>query len=131
MAFTDSSLALSMNAHVLMTMTSAVEASAVSSCPAPFARPSITSPSTRFFGQPSETNPMRIQFSWMDSVDHPRVRNRFAQVVQAADPGDHALDAHAKAAVGHAAEATQIEIPLKGFLWQLVVLDALLEHVEV
>src|SRR5512132_3960977 len=49
-----------MNAHVLTTITSASEASLVISCPACSASPSITSPSTRFFGHPRDTNPIFI-----------------------------------------------------------------------
>ena len=48
----------------------------------------------------------------------------FADVVEAADPGDDTLDAHAEAAVGDAAVAAQVEVPLEGFLGQLVVIDA-------
>src|SRR5216110_2756546 len=53
----DSCFAESMNTHVLTTRTSAAAASWVSSCPACCARPSITSESTRFLGQPSEIRP--------------------------------------------------------------------------
>src|SRR5579862_1656408 len=49
-----------MNAQVLTTSTSAVDGSLVSVCPARSARPSITSESTRFFGQPSDTRPIFI-----------------------------------------------------------------------
>ena len=58
---TDSCLALSMKAQVLTTSTSASAASRVSSCPACWASPSITSESTRFLGQPSEIIPIFIQ----------------------------------------------------------------------
>jgi hypothetical protein len=50
----------------------------------------------------------------------------FADVVEAADPGDGALNAHAEAGVGDAAVAAQVEIPLEGFLGQVVLLDAAL-----
>src|SRR5688572_27053182 len=60
MASTDSCLALSMKAQVLTTSTSAPSGSRVSSCPACWANPSITSESTRFFGQPSDTMPIFI-----------------------------------------------------------------------
>ncbi len=56
----DSCLAESMKAQVLTTSTSASAASCVSSCPACCASPSITSESTRFFGQPSEIRPIFI-----------------------------------------------------------------------
>src|SRR5689334_17408988 len=54
----DSCLARSMNAQVFTTSTSACDASAVISCPSFSAMPSMTSESTRFFGHPSETNPI-------------------------------------------------------------------------
>ena len=54
----DSCLARSMNAQVLTTSTSAPSASVVISWPACSASPSITSESTRFFGQPRETKPI-------------------------------------------------------------------------
>src|SRR5687767_5571447 len=56
----DSCLALSMKAHVLTMSTSASEASCVRLPPACCASPSITSESTRFFGQPSEIIPIFI-----------------------------------------------------------------------
>jgi hypothetical protein len=67
MASTDSCLALSMKAQVLTTSTSADSGSRVSSCPACWAKPSITSESTRFLGQPSETIPI-----FMRSISVPR-----------------------------------------------------------
>src|SRR5437868_12122671 len=47
-----------MKAHVFTTRTSASAASRVSSWPACCAKPSITSESTRFLGQPRETSPI-------------------------------------------------------------------------
>src|SRR5512146_323686 len=47
-------------------------------------------------------------------VQHAREGNGFAHVFQAANPGDHALDAHAESGVGHAAVLAQVEIPLEG-----------------
>ena len=66
----------------------------------------------------------------VDPVEHARIRNRLAQVLEATDPGDHALDAHAEAAMRHGAEAAQVEVPLEGFLRQLVFLDAVQQQVE-
>ena len=54
----DSSFALSMKAHVFTTSTSAAVESCVISWPASRAMPSITSPSTRFLGQPNERKPI-------------------------------------------------------------------------
>jgi len=57
-------------------------------------------------------------------VKHTRKRNCFADVVKAADPGDHAFDAHAEAGVGDGAVAAQVEIPLKGLARELVLLQS-------
>ena len=43
----------------------------------------------------------------------------------------HALDAHAEAGVRHGAVAAQVEVPVEGFLGQLVLLDALEQQVVV
>src|SRR5688500_18107830 len=56
----DSCFALSMNAHVLTTRTSADSGSRVSWWPALCARPSMPSESTRFLRQPSDTMPIVI-----------------------------------------------------------------------
>src|SRR4051812_26514405 len=72
----DSCFAESMNAQVLTIRTSASAASGVSSWPACCDSPSITSESTRFFGQPSEIIPtftlhriLDIMSSTMSSTD--------------------------------------------------------------
>jgi hypothetical protein len=52
-------------------------------------------------------------------------------VLEAADPADAALDAHAESAVRHGAETAKVEIPLERFLRQVVFLDALQQEVEV
>ena len=54
---TDSCCALSMNEHVLTTMTSASSARGESSAPARARRPIITSLSTKFFGHPRLIKP--------------------------------------------------------------------------
>src|SRR4026209_3016762 len=98
-----------MNAQVFTTSTSASDGSEVSSCPACCAMPSITSPSTRFFGQPRERKPIFMS-SGIHPVDHPWIRNGFAQMIDAANPRDDALDPHAETAVRDAAEAAEVEI---------------------
>src|ERR1700733_3172452 len=57
MVLTDSCLAESMKLQVLITMISASSARGVSSAPLWWSRPIMTSESTRFLGQPRETNP--------------------------------------------------------------------------
>src|SRR5436309_2475435 len=52
-------------------------------------------------------------------------------MLEAADPADEALDAHAEAAVGDAAVAAQVEIPLEGFLREVVLLDPRDEQIEI
>ena len=60
----------------------------------------------------------------IDLVQHPRVRDRLAQVRQAAHPGDEALEAHAEAAVREGAVLADVEVPLEGLDRQVVLLDA-------
>src|ERR1700757_5246527 len=57
MVVTDSCLAVSMKLQVLMTMISASSALEVSWAPLWWSMPIMTSESTRFLGQPSETKP--------------------------------------------------------------------------
>src|SRR5471030_2265393 len=65
----DSCLAESMNAQVLTIRTSASPASCVSWCPPWAASPSMTSESTRFFGQPSEIIPTFTCNRILDIID--------------------------------------------------------------
>ena len=55
----------------------------------------------------------------------------FPDVVQAAEPGHQALDAHPEAAVGHAAVAPQVQVPLQGLLGQVMLLNAGQQGVQV
>ena len=48
-------------------------------------------------------------------------------MLQPADPGHHALDAHTEARVRNRAVPAQIQIPLEGFERQVVLLDPLLQ----
>ena len=50
-------------------------------------------------------------------------------MVEAADPRDGALDAHAEAGVRDGAVAAQVEVPLEGVERQVVLFDALLQQV--
>src|SRR5262249_24218370 len=115
----DSCLAESMNAQVLTTRTSADSASRVSSCPASWARPSMTFESTRFLGQPRETRPifisdlklqiadLRFRISHglrtlrIQAIQHAGIRDRFTDVLESANPRDDSFDAHPEAAVRH------------------------------
>src|ERR1700733_13382657 len=65
----------------------------------------------------------------IDSVEGSGEGDGFADVVEAAEPGYYSLDAHAEAGVGDAAVFAEVEIPLEGFKWEVVVFDALLEEV--
>src|SRR4051812_15554475 len=127
MASTDSSLAVSMNAQVLTTITSALAASGVTSWPASRAMPSMTSPSTRFLGQPRERKPIFMKCfsssSGIQPVQHPRRGNRLPQVPEPTYPRRGPSDAQANPAVRDAAEAAQIEIPLERFARELVLVD--------
>ena len=66
----------------------------------------------------------------VDAVEGSCEGDRLAHMIQSSDPGDGALDAHAEAGVGNAAVAAQVEIPLEGFLGQVVVLDARVQQFE-
>src|SRR5207247_5450685 len=123
-----------MKAQVLTTITSASRASAVSVWPACSESPSMTSESTRFFGQPREMRPSFIGFRNLlriQSVQHPRIRNRFPYVLQPADPADDTLDAHAETAVRHRAVFAEIEVPLERLARQLVLVDPLQQQIVV
>jgi hypothetical protein len=52
-----------------------------------------------------------------------RKGNGFAHVIEAANPRNHALDAHSESGVGHAAVAPQVEIPLERLARQAVMVD--------
>ena len=54
------------------------------------------------------------------AVNHTRERNRFPDMVQTADPGDATLYAHSKAGVRNRAIFAQVNIPVEGFLRQVV-----------
>ncbi len=62
-------------------------------------------------------------------MQHAREGNRFAHVLQAADPGYGSLDAHAEAGVRDAAVLAEIKIPLEGFFGQIVLVNALQEQI--
>jgi hypothetical protein len=50
-------------------------------------------------------------------------------MIEPADPGYGSFDSHAEAGVGDAAVLAQVEVPLEGGEWEVVVFDALLEEV--
>ena len=58
-------------------------------------------------------------------VQHARERNCLPHMVELADPGHGALQAHAEAGVRHAAVLAQIQVPLEGVFRQFVLVDAL------
>src|SRR4051812_3840807 len=64
-------------------------------------------------------------------VQHARERDRLAEVLDAADPGDAPFDAHADPAVRDRAVFAQVEIPVEGFLGELVGRDLLSQKLEV
>src|SRR5579859_3612224 len=61
----------------------------------------------------------------VEPVQHSRERNCLTNVLEAADPGDGALNAHAEASMRDAAELAQIEIPFESFFGQAVLVNAL------
>ena len=69
-------------------------------------------------------------FLRVNPVQRARERDRFADVIEAADPGYGALNAHSEAAVGDAAVATEVQVPLEGLAGQVVLVDAGAEQLE-
>lgn len=72
---------------------------------------------------------MTTRSLWINSVEGAGEGDGFADVVEAADPGYGALDAHAEAGVGDAAVFAQVEVPLEGVEREMVLFDAGLEEV--
>src|SRR5206468_8827733 len=64
--------------------------------------------------------PKRVK-SRTEPFEQAREGDRLAYVVQAAEPRDASLDAHAEARVRHRAEAAEIEIPVDRLARQLVL----------
>ena len=145
----DSCLAASMNAQVLTTSTSASAASRVSSCPACWASPSITSESTRFLGQPRETKSNLHRTLRPDAqclMPRPRpMPKAVTDTAGTACAGTGSSRARARGRRSRRrsarcpcrsrraarAVAAQVEVPLERLLRQLVLLDALQQQVEV
>src|SRR5208337_225041 len=70
-----------------------------------------------------------VQWLRVQTMQHARERNRLAHVLQAADPGYGALDAHAEPGVRDAAVLAEIKIPFECFFGEVVFLDALHEEI--
>jgi len=60
----------------------------------------------------------------VNPVQSTRERNRLPHVIQPANPRHSPFDSHAKASVRNTAVTPQIEIPLEGFAWQLMLVNA-------
>src|SRR5271156_3115190 len=67
----------------------------------------------------------------IDAIEHPWEGNHFADVLRSANPSHGAFQAKAKARVRNAAVPAQVEVPLKCFLWQVVLPKALNQRVVV
>src|SRR5437764_6211371 len=80
------------------------------------------------FNHPITYHPI-TKLSRYHAVHHPRERYRLAHMLEAADPSDDTLDAHAESGMRHRSEPPQIEIPLECLLRKVVILDTLQEHV--
>src|SRR5208283_3990336 len=61
----------------------------------------------------------------IQSVQRPREGNGLSNVLQAADPGHCALNAHAESRVRHTAVLAQVEIPLERLFRQAMLVNAL------
>src|SRR5256885_15505449 len=94
----------------------------------------MTSLSTRFLGQPRLTIPtliIRVSLSGVEPVERARIGDRLAQVMDAGDPGDEALDPHAEAGVRHRAVLADVEIPAERLQGKALVLDSPEEKVVI
>src|SRR5256712_4243986 len=130
----DSRRAGSMKVQVLTTITSASAGSRVRSYPPRRSVPSMTSLSTRFFGQPRLTIPTLINaasFSGIETVESARVGDRLAQVVDAGNPRDEPPDPNAEAGVRHGAVLADVEIPAERLEGEAVLLDPPEEEIVV
>ena len=67
----------------------------------------------------------------LGAIDHSWERDGFADVLQAAHPGDETLDAHAEAGVRDRAVFAQIQVPLERFARQFVLFQALEQQVQI
>ncbi len=67
----------------------------------------------------------RVRYSMRGKCDG------FADMLEAAHPGNKALDAHAKSGVGHGAVAAQIQIPFEVRFRQPVLLQTLPQQFQV
>src|SRR6266403_248489 len=68
--------------------------------------------------------------SGAQTIKHARKWNRFAHVFNPTHPGGATFDAHAKAGMGDAPIAAQIQIPFKSLLRQAMRGDLLLQKLE-
>ena len=62
---------------------------------------------------------------WIYALDCPWKWDRLADVLYAAQPGCDALDTHSKTRVRDGAIFAKLEVPLKGFFRQVLLVDAL------
>ena len=63
-------------------------------------------------------------FSGVNPVNHPREWDCFSYVIDAAEPGDTAFEAHAETAVWDAAVAECVEVPFVFFSVDFLFFDA-------
>src|SRR5439155_4516245 len=69
--------------------------------------------------------------SRINPIQHSRIRNRFSEMRDPADPGHAAFDAHAEAGVGEGAIFADIEVPLELLDGEVVLLDSLEQQVVI
>ena len=84
---------------------------------------------------PRDRKRVKTRFNYAElrihAVKHAGKGDDLADVFGAANPGDGALQAHAKARMRHAAVAPQVQVPLEGFLRQIVFAQALNQQIVV
>src|SRR5262245_45494437 len=133
MVSTDSFRAGSMKVQVLTTITSASLGSLVSSYPPRRSVPSMTSLSTRFFGQPRLTMPTLITIdpSRVEPVERARIGDGLAQMMDTRDPRDEALETHAEPGVRHRAVLAQIQVPAERLEREVMLLETAQQQVVI
>src|SRR5262249_22635044 len=67
----------------------------------------------------------------IDTIDHAREGDDFPDVLSSTNPRDGPLEAQPEARVRHTAVASQVQVPLKGLLGQVVLAESLDQQIVV
>src|SRR5437870_4345289 len=77
------------------------------------------------------TKPRDRETSWINPIQHSRIRNRLAQMRRARHPRHNALDSHSEARVRKCPVLADVEIPLKAVDGQVVLFQTLKKKVVI